>query len=320
MSNLDSIREHGLLAWRKIESEKIDCKMNSSALSHRLDAAKGLADHIRLSFCRKHPMMFKALKEKRISRPVILEIKLEVVSRPGVLFCDRNAAANGAQTSANPTVIHFDVVRKDYGLVSSEQKSFYQGEVLVPDYVPPHLIRFPKVDAFNKPLAGTELSSGNAKPKLLEVQGAELCGSGSPTPSVTSGTVSSALGVESKLATVAPCAFEKSPLKEAQPARVITGTGGIVAIKADGNCCYHLAGVLGLLCRNPTALSRGQARCLPKDTQSARNQILQNFRSWISTHSELKADELETEVKQTTVILSRTLKFVLVAQQKGKQD
>ena len=58
-SNLDSIREHGLLAWKKIETDKIECKMNSSALSHRLDAAKGLSDYIRLSFCRRHPVMFK---------------------------------------------------------------------------------------------------------------------------------------------------------------------------------------------------------------------------------------------------------------------
>ena len=113
-SNISSIREHGLLAWKRIAKDKIESRMNSSALSHKLDAAKGLSDYIRLSLCRRHPMMFKALKEERISRPVILEIKLEVVSRPGVLFCERNAAASGVKTSANPNVIHFEVVKKDY--------------------------------------------------------------------------------------------------------------------------------------------------------------------------------------------------------------
>ena len=55
VSNLDSIRAHGLSAWRKIESEKIKCKMNSSVLSHRLDVGTGLADYIRLSFCHNTP-------------------------------------------------------------------------------------------------------------------------------------------------------------------------------------------------------------------------------------------------------------------------
>ena len=96
--NLASIRQHGLLAWKKIESDNIVCKMNSSPLSHHLDMVKGLAEYIRLSFCRKHPMMFVAVKDGRISRPVILEIKLEIVSRPGVLFCERNAAAKEAKT------------------------------------------------------------------------------------------------------------------------------------------------------------------------------------------------------------------------------
>ena len=36
-------------------------------------------------------------------------------------------------------------------------KLFYQGEVLVPEGVPPHLIRFPTVDAFNRPLAPESL-------------------------------------------------------------------------------------------------------------------------------------------------------------------
>ena len=89
----------------------ISAKVNSSELSHKLDSSKGLADFVRLSFCKKHPMMYRALKENRISVPVVLEIKLEVVSRPGVLFCGVNAAAKAAKVSDSPRVIHFDVVR-----------------------------------------------------------------------------------------------------------------------------------------------------------------------------------------------------------------
>jgi hypothetical protein len=149
VSNLDSIRENGLLTWKKLDERKISSKMNSSELSHKLDTNKGLVDFVRLSFCKKHPMMYTALKEKRISTPVVLEIKLEVVSRPGVLFCESNATAKAAKASESPRVIRFEVVQAPSQLhVHVSQRPFYQGEVLVPDCIPPHLIKIPNVDAF----------------------------------------------------------------------------------------------------------------------------------------------------------------------------
>ena len=94
-------------------------------------------------------MMYIALKEKRISVPVVLEIKLEVVSRPGVLFCEMNVAAKDSKASESPHVIRFDVVKAaSQRAVDRSLRHFYQGEVLVPDWIPPHLIKFPKVDAF----------------------------------------------------------------------------------------------------------------------------------------------------------------------------
>ena len=152
-SNLESIRENGLLTWKKLDEMKIKAKVNSSELSHKLDGSKGLANFVRLSFCKKHPMMYIALKEKRISVPVVLEIKLEVVSRPGVLFCGVNAAAKGAKASESPHVIRFDVVRAySQHEVDQSLRAFFQGEVLVPDWIPPHLIKIPKTDVFTKSL------------------------------------------------------------------------------------------------------------------------------------------------------------------------
>jgi hypothetical protein len=127
--------------------------MNSSGLSHNLDASKDLADYVRLSFCKKHPMMYISLKEERISTPVVLEIKLEAVSRPGVLFCEINAAAKVAKAPANSGVIRFEVVKAcSQRDVDQSLRPFYQGEVLVPEWIPPHLIKIPNVDAFNRPL------------------------------------------------------------------------------------------------------------------------------------------------------------------------
>ena len=44
-------------------------------------------------------MMFVAKKEGRISNPVVLRIKLEVVSRPGVKFSNCNATRHDATIS-----------------------------------------------------------------------------------------------------------------------------------------------------------------------------------------------------------------------------
>ena len=41
-SNLESIRAHGLLAWRKLDENKIESKKNSSELSHNLTLRKAL--------------------------------------------------------------------------------------------------------------------------------------------------------------------------------------------------------------------------------------------------------------------------------------
>ena len=152
-SNLDSISKHGLLTWKKLGEQQIPAKMNSSDLSHRLDEKAGLADFVRLSFCKKHPMMYIALKNKRISKPVVLEIRLEVVSRPGVLFCAINAASTAAKASDDPTVIHFETVRaRSQRSLRESERRYFQGEVLVPAWIPPHLIKIPKSDAFTEPL------------------------------------------------------------------------------------------------------------------------------------------------------------------------
>lgn len=166
VSNLESIRKTGLLTWKKLDELKIPARMNSSGLSHNLDASKGLADYVRLSFCKKHPMMYVSLKDKRISTPVVLEIKLEAVSRPGVLFCEINAATKAAKASSNPGVIRFEVVKAcSQRDVDQSLRPFYQGEVLVPEWIPPHLIKIPNVDAFNRRL---ELRGRLPDPNLVE--------------------------------------------------------------------------------------------------------------------------------------------------------
>ena len=90
-------------------------------------------------------MMHQAVAEKRISQPVMLQVKLEVVSQPGVRFFDCNATRTDARQSTNPSIVRFDVVRaKKQGDVEKVLQRFYQAEVLVPSPILPHLIVFPK--------------------------------------------------------------------------------------------------------------------------------------------------------------------------------
>ena len=89
-------------------------------------------------------MRFKVVQEKRVSDVVMLQINLEVVSRPGVLFFDCNATRRGATKSTTPDVVRFEVVKaKNQYAVHANLKHFYQAEVLVPSPIPPHLINFP---------------------------------------------------------------------------------------------------------------------------------------------------------------------------------
>jgi hypothetical protein len=62
-----------------------------------LDADAELQDYVRVSFTKNHPMMFIALKEKRIEYPRVLAISLEVVDFAGVLFSNQNAAKRTTQ-------------------------------------------------------------------------------------------------------------------------------------------------------------------------------------------------------------------------------
>ena len=77
-------------------------------------------------------MKYVAKTERRISRAVMLRVKLEVVSRPGVVFSDCNATRKDAIHSPSPSIVHFDVVKaENHFAVAPELAHFYQAEVLV---------------------------------------------------------------------------------------------------------------------------------------------------------------------------------------------
>ncbi len=54
-----------------------------------------------------------------------------------------------------------------------------------------------------------------------------------------------------------------------------------MAVRADGDCCFHLCGVLGELMRDPDAVQRGSTACCPLTTQAARDRILANITEYV---------------------------------------
>jgi len=143
-SNVQSIRAHGLMSASTLLTKSISSVMNSDEASRQLDIKAGLQNYVRLSFCAKNPMMYVSLNEGRISKPVMLQIKLDALHRPGVLFSDCNATRLGASIKEDPSVVRFDVVKaKTQFDVAEPLRQFYQAEALVPSPIPPDLIIFP---------------------------------------------------------------------------------------------------------------------------------------------------------------------------------
>jgi hypothetical protein len=154
-ANLASIRKVGLMSASELLKSDISSKMNSDEVSRKIDVDTGLGHFVRLSFCARNPMMFVAKKEARISNPVVLRVKLEAVSRPGVKFSNCNATRHDATISDHPDVVRFDVVKaKNCFAVPELLRHFYQAEILVPSPLPPHLITFPTQKANLVPKLG----------------------------------------------------------------------------------------------------------------------------------------------------------------------
>jgi hypothetical protein len=116
-ANLDSIREHGLLSASCLTRQSLKATMNSDEKSRAIDKQKGLENFVRLSFNKENPMKYIAKNEGRISRPIMLQVKLEVVSKQGVFFSDCNAARHDAIQSCSPNVVRFDIVKAQISLV-----------------------------------------------------------------------------------------------------------------------------------------------------------------------------------------------------------
>lgn len=166
--NIKSIIDNGgLYSWNDCEDKGINIsKPGGSSSSRSLDSRDGLQYYVRASFVKQHPMMYVAMKDGRISNPVILEIDPEVIFFEDTWYSDRNATKNGAlkgKSYEDFARIHFDALKKEkhFDLPEDEQK-FFQAEVLVKNCIPLKYIK--NIGNFGIPIP--------AKPEKIQVKNA----------------------------------------------------------------------------------------------------------------------------------------------------
>ncbi len=140
--NLESIiKNGGLYSWADCDEKGITIpKPGGEGLSRSLDARDGLQHYVRVSFVKKHPMMYAAMNEQRISNPVILEIDPEVIWWQDSLYCNKNVTRNDASYGGGVEhlrLVHFDTVLKSrFFDLAEEEKPFYKAEVMVKNFIP----------------------------------------------------------------------------------------------------------------------------------------------------------------------------------------
>ena len=144
--NVDSIIQNGgLFSYGDCIKRGIHIsRPGGSELSHELDEKENLQNYVRISICKKHPMMYYAIQDERIVNPVILEIDTDILFIEGNVFSDKNAVrsdSNKGRDFADFNRIHFNTAtRRNQFDVDEEEQEYYQAEILVPHYIPLHYI------------------------------------------------------------------------------------------------------------------------------------------------------------------------------------
>lgn len=166
--NLESIiKNGGLYSWMDCERKGIKInKPGGSSASRQLDSSRHLEDYVRVSFTTQHPMMYVAMKDGRISNPVILEIDPEVIYWNESRYANLNAVRFTIRPNIGPTIsdfkqIHFQSVKaRTHFDLPEEEQPYFQAEVLVKNFIPLEYIK--NIGNFGIPIP--------SKPKALQVK------------------------------------------------------------------------------------------------------------------------------------------------------
>ncbi len=140
LSNLESIKKHGVLSLRNIINSRIDVACyGANELSHNLDVSKGLDQFVHLSFIKEHPMQYVKTKSGEIPNPVWLEIDASVLFKNRSIFSKQVANKSGAKLYGNindlAKYIDLDVLwsRTDWSnpQIQQRRKEAKYGEIMI---------------------------------------------------------------------------------------------------------------------------------------------------------------------------------------------
>ena len=166
--NLESIiKSGGLYSWMDCDRKGIKInKPGGSLESRQLDSSRKLENYVRVSFTTQHPMMYVAMRDGRISNPVILEIDPEVIYWKDTCYSNMNATIHRISPNIGDSLsdfkqIHFQSVKahKHFDLPEEEQP-YFQAEILVKNFIPLEYIK--NIGNFGIPIP--------SKPKALQIK------------------------------------------------------------------------------------------------------------------------------------------------------
>jgi len=139
-ANIQSITTHGgLYSWFECGRRGINIPVQGgSDLSIKLDSRHNLQDYVRLSFNKRHPMLYIAKRDGRIKNHVFLEISPKVILLEGTQFSDENATANSAIIGSDiRSLNNIDFKLAKSGRWQDEtEKRCIQAEVLIKTHIP----------------------------------------------------------------------------------------------------------------------------------------------------------------------------------------
>lgn len=138
-ANLPSIKKYGALySLQYLNENNIIHNSGGSEKSKQMDYRLGLANFIRLSFVKDHPMRYVAVKEGRINTPYLLKIDSDLLLTRPSLFTHINAATKKVKTfnrSDRFSEIEFGLFRMSYFDLDQQQRKKYQAEILIPERI-----------------------------------------------------------------------------------------------------------------------------------------------------------------------------------------
>lgn len=137
--NIKSIKQNGgLFSWDYLERKNISIpRQGGGNLSRQLDIRYGLQDYVRLSFCSRHPMIYRL--EQEGADIVVLRISIDVATFERTLFSNMNATDSGhihGSTLADLKRVNFFATQRSYVSRTDPLFKYLQAEVMVKTHVP----------------------------------------------------------------------------------------------------------------------------------------------------------------------------------------